>query len=166
MAEWPAAIFLQDIVPKRMPLSELIKRLRDTEQRQNGTGAPLHKQTLPDAIVDSLRLLRMVHVIGFDRRTLLSGMPEMGDSRRGDMLLFACAGSALKPATALANGNTAPAQQQPQAAPMQQDTKQPMAPAQASLPQKPAMQPYVQVQPQHAALQQQQPPPPFAQVRE
>lgn len=37
MAEWPAAIFLQDIVPKRMPLSELIKRLRDTEQRQNGS---------------------------------------------------------------------------------------------------------------------------------
>ncbi|CAL5223848.1 g6431 [Coccomyxa viridis] len=35
VSEWPAAIFLQDIVPKRMPLSELIKRLRDTEQRQN-----------------------------------------------------------------------------------------------------------------------------------
>lgn len=40
VSEWPAAIFLQDIVPKRMPLSELIKRLRDTEQRQNGEDAP------------------------------------------------------------------------------------------------------------------------------
>ena len=39
VSEWPAAIFLQDIVPKRMPLSELIKRLRDTEQRQNGEDA-------------------------------------------------------------------------------------------------------------------------------
>jgi len=37
VSEWPAAIFLQDIVPKRMPLSDLIKRLRDTEQPQNGT---------------------------------------------------------------------------------------------------------------------------------
>ncbi|CAK0738837.1 hypothetical protein CVIRNUC_001100 [Coccomyxa viridis] len=44
VAEWPAAIFLQDIVPKRMPLSELIKRLRATEPGQNGDA---HRQAAP-----------------------------------------------------------------------------------------------------------------------
>ena len=47
---------------------------------------------------------------------------------------------------------------------MQQDAEQPVAPVQASLPQKPAVQPHVQ---QHyAALQQHQQPPPLAQARD
>ena len=46
VSQWPAAVFLQDIVPKRMPLSELIKRLRDTEQRQNGSICTLVPITL------------------------------------------------------------------------------------------------------------------------
>ena len=47
VSQWPAAVFLQDIVPKRMPLSELIKRLRDTEQRQNGSHGPQPSFTIP-----------------------------------------------------------------------------------------------------------------------